>query len=57
MRGLGLDFINHVGTVLDVHVGSGCVGGVGREWVGAWTRVWRLGWCYACVWCDPGLSV
>ena len=57
MRRLGLDFINLVGTVLDVYFGSGCVGGVVREWVGAWTRVWRLGWCYVCVRCDPGFSV
>ena len=40
MRGLGLDFTNPVGTgvVLDVCLWFGC-GGVGGEWVGAWTRV------------------
>ena len=47
MRGLGLSFTNHVGTggVLDVClcVGCGGMGGVGGEWVGAWTRVWRGG--------------
>ena len=42
MRGLGLDFTNPVGTggVLDVCLYFGC-GGVGGEWLGAWTRVWR----------------
>ena len=42
MRGLGLGFTNPVGTggVLDVYLCFGC-GGVGGEWVGAWTRVWR----------------
>ena len=47
MRGLGLDFNNPVGTggVFDVCLCSGCGGvcGVGGEWVGAWTRVWRGG--------------
>ena len=45
MRELGLSFTNPVGTggVLDVclYFGCGGVGGVGGEWVGAWTRV---GW-------------
>ena len=44
MRGLGLWFTNPVGTrgVWDVCLCLGCggVGGVGREWVGAWSRVW-----------------
>ena len=31
MRGLGLDFINPVGTMLDVCFGSGCVGSVDRK--------------------------
>ena len=39
IRGLGLGFINPVGTggVLDVCL---CCGGVGGEWVGRLTRVW-----------------
>ena len=42
--GLGLGFTSPVGTggVLDVCLCFGC-GGVGREWIGAWTRVWRGG--------------
>ena len=44
IRGLGLGFTNPVGTggVFDVclYFGCGGVGGVGGEWVGAWTRVW-----------------
>ena len=47
VRGLGLGFTNPVGTegVLDVCLcfSFGGVGGVGGEWVGAWTRVWRSG--------------
>ena len=41
---LGLGFTNPVvtGGVLDVCLCFGC-GGVGGEWVGAWTRVWRVG--------------
>ena len=39
MRGFVLCFTNPVGTggggVLDVCLGCGCVGGVGREWVGS----------------------
>ena len=44
MRVLGLGFTNPVGTggVLDVFLYFGC-GGVGGEWVGACTRVWRGG--------------
>ena len=46
-RGVGLGFSNPVetGGVLDVCLcfGCGCVGGVGGEWVWAWTMVWR---CY-----------
>ena len=40
MRELGLGFTNHVGTggVLDVCLCLGC-GGVGGEWVGAWTSL------------------
>ena len=40
MRGLGLGFTNPLGTggVLDMCLCFGC-GGVGGEWVGAWTRV------------------
>ena len=40
--GLGLGFTNTVGT---------------GEWVGAWTRVWRVGWCYVCETCESGISV
>ena len=47
MRGLGLGFTNPVGTwgVFDVCLCLGCggAGGVGREWVGGETRVWRDG--------------
>ena len=47
MRGLDLGFTNSVGTgeVLDLSrcFGYGGVGGVGGDWVGAWTRVWRGG--------------
>ena len=64
MRALGLGFTNHVGTggVLDVCLCLGCggvggEGGVGKEWVVAWTRVWRGGWCYVGVRCESGLSV
>ena len=53
--------LNPVGTggVLDVCLCFGCcgVGGVSGEWVGAWTRVWRGGWCYVCVSCESGFSV
>ena len=38
MRGLGLDFTN-----MCLCFGCCGVGGVGLEWVGAWTRVWRGG--------------
>ena len=45
VRGLGLDFINPGGTggLFDVCLCFGCgdVGGVGGEWVGALTRVWK----------------
>ena len=34
----------------------GC-GGVGGEWVGAWTRFWRVGWYYVLVSCESGFSV
>ena len=44
---IGMGFTNHVGTggVLDVCLcfGSGGVGGVDGECVGAWTRVWSGG--------------
>ena len=47
MRGLALGFTNPVATggVLDVCLCFGCggVGGVVREWVVAWSRVWRGG--------------
>ena len=47
MRGLDLGFTTPVGTggVLDECLCFGCDGvrGVGGEWVGAWTRVWRGG--------------
>ena len=47
MRGLGLGFTNPVGTggVLDQCLCFSCgrVGGVGREWVGDWTRIRRGG--------------
>ena len=66
MRGLGLDFTNPVGTggVLDVCLCFGCsgVGGVGGEWVGAWTRVLRGGvvlcLCEVLIWilCVDGRS-
>ena len=44
MRGLRLGFTNPVGTgeVLDVCLCFGC-DGVGGEWAGGWTRVWRGG--------------
>ena len=44
MRGLDLGFSNPVAAegVLDVCLCFSC-GGVGGEWVGAWTRVWRGG--------------
>ena len=56
MRGLGLGFTNPVGTgeVLDVCLYFGC-GGVGGQWVGGWTRVWRGG--VVCVSCESGFSV
>ena len=61
IRGSGLGFTNHVrtGRVLDVCLCFGCggVGGVSGNWVGAWTRVWRGGWCYVCVSCESGFSV
>ena len=53
MKGLGLGFSNPLGTerVLDLCLGCG---GVGVEWVGAWTRVGRgivvLCLCELCVW-------
>ena len=58
MSELGLGFTNPVGTggVLDMCLCFGC-GGVGGEWVGAWTRVGSGGWCYVCVRCESGLSV
>ena len=42
------------GGVLDVCVRLGCggVSDVGEEWVGDWTRVSRVGWCYVCVSCE-----
>ena len=45
---IGLGFINPVGIwgVLDVCLGCGGVCGVGGEWVGALTRVWRGGVMY-----------
>ena len=51
-------FTNHLrtGGVFDVYLRLGC-GSVGGEWVGAWTRVWRVGWCYVCVRCKSGFSV
>ena len=44
MTGSGLGFSNPMGTgrVLGVCLYLGC-GGVGGEWVGGWTRVWRGG--------------
>ena len=47
MIGLGVGFTNPVGTggVLDACLCFVC-GGVGVEWVGAWTRVWRGGVMY-----------
>ena len=44
MRGLGLGFSNPVRTwgVLDMCLWLGC-GGVGVEWVGDGTRVWKVG--------------
>ena len=47
MRRLDLGFTNPVGIrgVFNVCLvfGYGGVGGVGGEWVGDWTRVWRGG--------------
>ena len=47
MRGLGLGFTNpvEIGGVLYVCLCLSCggVGGIGREWVGAWSRVLRGG--------------
>ena len=54
LRGLCLGVSNSLGTcgVYDVCLCLAC-GGVGGEWVGAWTRVWKEGWggggCYICV--------
>ena len=54
-RKLGLGFTNPVGTggVLDMCRGG--VGGVGGEWVGAWTRV-GSGGVVLCL-CESGFSV
>ena len=30
---------------------------MGGKWVGAWTRVLRVGWCYVCVSCKSRLYV
>ena len=38
MRELGLGFANPVGTGVVLDLCFGC-GGVGGEWIGAWTRV------------------
>ena len=61
MRIFGLDVTNPVGTggVLDECLCFGCGGvcGVCEEWVGAWTRGWKGGWCYVCVRCESGFSV
>ena len=65
IRGLGLGFINPVGTggVLDVclclRAGGGGVSGVGGECVGGLDRVWKggVGWCYVCVSCEFGSFV
>ena len=38
-------------------LGCSSVGGVGREWVGVWTRVWRVLWCCVCVSCESGFAV
>ena len=40
--GFGLYQSCGTGEVLDVclYFGCGGVGGIGREWLGAWTRVW-----------------
>ena len=64
IRGLGLGFINHVGTggVLDECLWFGCsvVGGVGGEWVegrGLGPGSGGVGWCYVCVRCESGFSV
>ena len=58
MRGLGLGFTKPVRTmgVLDVCLCLGG-GGVGGEWVGAWTMVWRGGVMFVCVRCGSGFSV
>ena len=59
MRGLGLGLTKPVRTwgVLDVCL---CCGGVGGEWIGDWSRVWRGGVyvCVRCVWilCVDGRS-
>ena len=45
MRGLGFTHPVGSGGLLDVCLclSCGAVGGVGGEWVGDWTRVWRGG--------------
>ena len=49
MRGLGLGFTKHVlDTCLCLRCGG--LGGVGGQ--GAWTRIWRGGWCFVCVRCE-----
>ena len=47
------------GGVLDVslYLGCGCVGVVGGEWLGAWHRIWKSGWCYVCVSSESGFFV
>ena len=56
MRGLGLVFINPVGTgeMLDVCLCLDCdgVGGVGGEWVVGLDQGLEV-WCYVCVSCEP----
>ena len=53
MKRFGLGFTNPVRIwgVLDLCLclSDGGVGGVCGEWVGVWTRVCRVGWCYVCV--------
>ena len=62
MRGLGLDFTNHVRTwgVLDLCLCLGC-GGVRREWVGGrgagGLDQCLEGWCYVCVSSESGFSM
>ena len=58
MRELGLGFTNPVGTVgvLDMCLCFGC-GGVGGEWVGAWTMVGSGGVVLCCVRCESGFCV